>query len=255
MILRWVLIIIRKNNLQNYPKFQIIGKLISYFKKNSSIFIEILKKVLQIELIKKQFEFLGTDFLEELYSTSQIHDFPAKLELIKEGQSVKFIPIVIEGLVKVYTMTEDRELLYYFMKPEQSCIMSISTIFKDGLSKVYAMTEEPSKILLIPSSQILKWIITYPKINEIIYKQYDLRYSAMMEMVNQAIFHRLDKRLLEYLNHRTEITGRNLIKLSHKDIANDLGTAREVISRLLKKFENEGFITQNGNGIEVIKKL
>lgn len=203
----------------------------------------------------KMFEFLGDDFVDEFKDSTLFMEFPSKTELIKEGQFVKYIPIVLEGLVKVFTISDDKELLYYFIKSEQSCIMSFSCIFKDGISRVNAIAEEDTKIALIPTPQILKWIVTYPKINTVFYEQYEFRYTSMMEMVNQAIFHRLDKRLLEYLKTRTSATGKKIIKRSHKDIANDLGTAREVISRLLKKFENEGLISQNGDGIEVSDKV
>lgn len=205
------------------------------------------------DLIKKQFGFLGVDFLSELNEHSMIIDASAKTELMREGQNVKFIPILLKGLVKVYAMNDDRELLYYFIRPQESCIMSFSTIFKDGISKIFASAEEDSEILLIPSAQILRWVIKYPKINKIFFNEYELRYTAMMEMVNQAVFYRLDKRILEYLQNRSEITGKNPLKISHKDIANDLGTAREVVSRILKKFENEGLIRQVSSTIEIIK--
>lgn len=73
----------------------------------------------------------------------------------------------------------------------------------------------------------------------------------MMEMVNQAVFHKLDRRILEYLKERTALNKTSNLKISHREIANDLGSAREVVSRILKKFENEGVIKQKG-GIEIL---
>ncbi len=201
------------------------------------------------------FAFLGDDFIKVFVDSAVYMEFPARTELVKEGKFVKYIPIVLEGLVKVYTISDDKELLYYFIKPDQSCIMSFSCIFKDGISRVHAMTEEDTKVALVPSAKILEWIVKYPKINSVFYEQYEFRYTAMMEMVNQAVFHRLDKRLADYLKHRAKVLGTNSVKISHKDIANDLGTAREVISRLLKKLENEGLITQSKGEIEINAKL
>lgn len=205
------------------------------------------------EHIIEQFNFLGKDFLSELKEHGIIISVEAKTELIREGQNVKFIPILLNGLVKVYSMNEDRELLYYYVKPKESCIMSFSSIFKDGISKIYACAEENSDVLLIPSPQILKWVIEYPQLNKFFFQEYELRYTAMMEMVNQAIFYKLDRRILDYLHKRVQITGKNPLKISHKEIANDVGTAREVVSRILKKFENEGVIKQASSSIEILQ--
>lgn len=201
------------------------------------------------------FAFLGDEFIAEFLDSAIYMEFPAKSELIREGKFVKYIPIVLEGLVKIYTISDDKELLYYFIRPDQSCIMSFSCIFKDGISRVYAMTEEDTKVALIPAGKIRSWIIKYPEINAVFYEQYEFRYTAMIEMVNQAVFHRLDKRLKDYLNHRVNVLGTNQLKLSHREIANDLGTAREVISRLLKKFENESLIKQTAGNIEIFNRL
>lgn len=199
----------------------------------------------------EMFSFLGEEFINEFLQVAVYMEFPEKWELTKEGQYVKYIPIVLEGLVKVYTVSDGRELLYYFIKPEQSCIMSFSCIFKDGISRVHAITNEKTKVALIPTAKIKEWIVKYPRINEVFYEQYEFRYSSMMEMVSQAVFNKLDKRILDYLKHRVKVSGKNPIKISHREIANDLGSAREVVSRMLKKFENDGLIKQNG-GIEIL---
>lgn len=204
------------------------------------------------EMVEQHFRFLGPEFLKELKESAIIRSFEARTETMIEGQNVKFIPIVISGLVKVYSMTGERELLHYFVKPEQSCIMTFSTLFKDGRSKVFACTEEPSDLLLLPVDKVLRWIVKYPGINRFFYREYDLRYGEMMESVNKVIFYRLDKRVMDYLENKVEITGKNPVKISHKEIANNLGTAREVVSRILKKFEHEGNVRQSHLGIEVL---
>ncbi|MBH2024047.1 MAG: winged helix-turn-helix domain-containing protein, partial [Flavobacteriales bacterium] len=76
-----------------------------------------------------------------------------------------------------------------------------------------------------------------------------------IDMTNKVVFHRLDRRVMDYLQNKIEITGKNPVKVSHKEIANSLGTAREVVSRILKKFEHEGNVRQDVTGIEVVKSL
>ena len=202
--------------------------------------------------IETKFNYLGKDLLSELLKISVVKIFPANAELVREGQYIKYIPIVLEGLVKVCTQFEEKELLLYYMKPEQSCIMSFSSCINNDKSKIFAIMEEESTILLIPSDKIAKWVIDFPQINMLFYRQYDLRYSELIDTIHQMLYHKLDKRLLDYLSEKVKVTGKNPIKISHKEIANDLGTAREVVSRLVKKLERQNILKQFHDCIELI---
>jgi CRP/FNR family transcriptional regulator len=118
-------------------------------------------------------------------------------------------------------------------------------------SKIVAITEEESTVLLIPSEKIAKWVIEYPQINRLFYQQYDLRYLELVDTIHQMLYYKLDKRLLDYLSEKVKVTGKNPIKISHKEIANDLGTAREVVSRLVKKLEKQNILKQYHDSIEI----
>jgi len=206
-----------------------------------------------IYLIEAKFNYLGKDLIAELLAVSVVKIFPVNTELVREGQYVKYIPIVLTGLVKVFTHFEEKELLLYYIKPEQSCIMSFSSSINNDKSKFFAITEEESSVLLIPSDKIAKWVIEFPTINMLFYQQYDLRYSELVETIHQMLYYKLDKRLLDYLSERIKVTGKNPIKISHKEIANDLGTAREVVSRLVKKMEKQNLLKQNHDSIELFQ--
>jgi CRP/FNR family transcriptional regulator len=201
--------------------------------------------------IETKFYYLGKELIKEIMDCSAIKEFAANTELIKEGQYIRHIPIVLKGLVKVFTQYEEKELLLYYIQPEQSCIMSFSSNLHNELSKIFAVTEEESTILLLPSEKVTKWVIEYPKINLLFYQQYELRYSELLYTINRLLYYKLDKRLMEYLTEKVALTGKNPIKISHKDIAHDIGTAREVVSRLLKKLENQNLIKQNRDSIEI----
>ncbi|MFZ1790066.1 MAG: Crp/Fnr family transcriptional regulator [Saprospiraceae bacterium] len=203
--------------------------------------------------IEKKFSYLGKDFITELLRVSVIKTFPTNIQLVREGQYVKYIPIVLSGLVKVYTQFEEKELLLYYIKPDQSCIMSFSSCINNDKSKIFAVTEEESAVLLLPSDKIAKWLVDFPSINMLFYQQYDLRYAELVDTIHQMLYHKLDKRLLDYLLEKVSVTGKNPIKISHKEIANDLGTAREVVSRLVKKLERQNILKQYHDSIELIK--
>jgi CRP/FNR family transcriptional regulator len=203
--------------------------------------------------IENKLKYLGKDLIAELLAFSVVKTFPANIELVREGQYVKYIPIVLNGLVKVYTQFEEKELLLYYIMPGQSCIMSFSSCINHDKSKIFAITENESTVLLIPSDKIARWVIEFPTINMLFYQQYDLRYSELVDTIHQMLYHKLDKRLLDYLSEKVSVTGKNPIKLSHKEIANDLGTAREVVSRLIKKLEKQNILKQYHDSIELIK--
>lgn len=115
--------------------------------------------------------------------------------------------------------------------------MTFSSIFGDYISKIYALAEEDSEVMLVPVGILHDWLIRFPEINKLFYNEYDRRFTDVMNMVNDAVFHRLDKRVLNYIRQQILITGNNPIKLTHREIASNLGTSREVVSRVLKKLK------------------
>jgi CRP/FNR family transcriptional regulator len=113
------------------------------------------------------------------------------------------------------------------------------------------VAEEDSEVLLIQVSVVNEWMIKFHEINKLFYYEYDKRFSDIMNMVNDAVFHRLDKRVINYIKQQILITGNNPVKLTHREIASNLGTSREVVSRVLKKVENEGELIQTKEGIKI----
>lgn len=203
------------------------------------------------QFILNKFGFLGAEFSSELQKHAIITNVKAKTEIVREGQKNKYVPFLIKGSVKVFSLNDGRELIYYYLRPNDSCLMTFSSIFNDYISRIYAIAEEDSEVLLIPVSTIHEWITRFPEMNKIFYNEYDKRFSDVMNMVNEAVFHRLDRRVLSYIKQQISITGNHPIKLTHREIASNLGTSREVVSRVLKKIENEGEIIQTKEGIKI----
>lgn len=203
------------------------------------------------QFIINKFGFLGNDFLKELDKYAVVTEIKAKTEIVREGQKNKFVPFLIKGSIRVFSLNDGRELIYYYIRSNDSCLMTFSSIFTDYTSRIYAVTEEDSEVLLFPVSVVHRWLIKFPEINRLFYSEYDKRFIDLMNMVNDAVFHRLDKRVLNYIKQQILVTGNNPIKLTHREIANSLGTSREVVSRVLKKIENEGEIIQTKEGIKI----
>jgi CRP/FNR family transcriptional regulator len=129
--------------------------------------------------------------------------------------------------------------------------MSFAASLENEPSKIFAITEEDTVILLLPVDKLQGWIKRFPDVNHFFYQQYNLRYTELLETINHLIFNKMDKRLYNYLEEKQRLTKTNPLKISHRQIAGELGTAREVISRVMKKLENEGKIKQLSNCIEI----
>jgi len=205
-----------------------------------------------IEIIKKSFSYLGEEALDELISIGSIQTIPEGTEILREGQYVKVVPLVINGLIKVYTRQEDKELLLYYIQPEESCIMSFSASLSNDPSKVYAVTESETKALLLPATEMNKWIKQFPNLNNLFFGMFKLRYADLLDTINHIIFNKLDQRILHYLKDKGELIDSKIIDTTHKQIASELGTAREVVSRILKKLEKEGQVQQLQEGIKLL---
>jgi len=203
-------------------------------------------------VVEKVLSHLNPDLASEILKHSAIKDIPKNTVILKEGQYVKVIPIVIDGLIKVFSSFDDRELLLYYIKPNESCIMSFAASLKNEPSKVFAITEEDTRVILLPVDRVAYWIKQYPDINLLFYQQYNLRYSELIDTISHVLFNKMDQRLYDYLHEKVRLTNQNPVKISHRQIAGDLGTAREVVSRVMKKLENEGKVKQHSNSVEIL---
>jgi CRP/FNR family transcriptional regulator, anaerobic regulatory protein len=195
---------------------------------------------------------LGKNLVLEILAHSVIRNVPRDTEILQQGAYVKVIPVVISGLIKVFTSVDDRELLLYYIKPGESCIMSFAAGLNNEPSKIFAVTDDDTKALLMPVAKVNTWIKSFPELNSLFYQQYNLRYTELLETINHVIFSKLDVRLFDYLKEKSKLTNQNPVKISHRQIASELGTAREVISRVIKKLENEGKVRQNSGTIEML---
>ena len=207
-----------------------------------------------MEFNKNILSFLKPKLVDEIIKESTIKEFSKGTEILREEQYVKVLPIVINGLVKVYSRFDERELLLYYIEPAQSCVMTFYAALKNTPSKVFATTEEASQILLIPVQHLPNWLKEYPGFNNLFYNQFNLRYSELLDTIRHLLLDKMDKRLYDHLKKKTDLTTGSSIKMSHNQLANELGTAREVITRVLKKLETDGKILQKRGEIKIINE-
>ena len=199
------------------------------------------------------FSHLPESLVERILERADRRAFAAGEVILREGEYVKAIPVVIKGLVKVFTRYEDRELLLYYITPHESCIMSFSSGLHREPSQVFAQTEEDSELWLLPVRELSGWMADHPEFSTMFLLQYRKRYSELLETIHHVLFDKLDVRLYEHLKRKTNLAGQMRLTISHQQLADELGTVREVISRTVKKLESEGLVRQSGQSIEMLK--
>jgi CRP/FNR family transcriptional regulator len=189
---------------------------------------------------------------QALEEESTLMQFEKETEILHEGQYVKVVPVVLEGVVKVFTRSADKELLLYYIETGESCIMSFTAVMRNSPSRIYAVAGENTVVALIPSEKLRQLVRSTPALNELFYELFDTRYNDLLHTIQDLLFSRMDQRLYHYLLEQGRQKATSIINLRHREIAADLGTAREVVSRIMKKLENEGKILQTENGIKII---
>lgn len=198
-----------------------------------------------IQILQENFKILSSSLplIQEIEKVALVKQFDENTVILKENSHVQFIPLVISGLVKVYKEEENgNEVLLYYIKPGESCIMSIMAVEKNLPINVRGVIEEDAQIILIPIDSINSIKKKHAKWNAFVYELFNEKFEEVIEMVKILTFSNKQKRLEEYLKTKATLNNNNAILKSHQEIANELGSSREVISRLLKKMEKEGLV-------------
>lgn len=184
----------------------------------------------------------GDHVQAELFEHGNLAEIPAEQFLCLEGNKCSGIPLVLRGRARVYKLGESgREITLYRVEPGESCILTASCIMSDVEFPAFAATETEVEAIVIPPSVLHRWVSQYEVWSEFLWGLLASRFSEVISLVEEVAFQRVDKRTAEYLLHAGDADGR--IKKTHQDIAADIGSSREVISRILKEFEHKGLIT------------
>lgn len=190
------------------------------------------------------------ELVEKLYRFGIIKTYKAGDIILDENASIRSIPIVMKGMIKVIRTEEDgREILLYYIKAGESCIMSFLGGMHNEKSMVKAEVEEDAEILFLPVDKVSLFIKEYPEWLDYIFRLYHKRFEELLDIVNAIAFKKVDERLLNLLNKKSELTQSRTIIITHEQLANELGTARVVVSRLLKQLEEDGKVKLGRNKI------
>lgn len=173
--------------------------------------------------------------------------------IINENSYIRSIPIVLKGLIGVIRTEEDgKEILLYYIKAGESCIMSFLGGLHRDTSKIKAIAEEETEILLIPIEKVQQLTKEFPQWLDYIFHLYHKRFEELLNIVNEVAFKRMDERLLNLLRKKSEAQKSRELQITHEQLAGELGTSRVVVSRLLKQLEEEGSVQLGRNKIRLM---
>lgn len=205
----------------------------------------------KIDVLIRCYPQLEQALIDEINQNSSIQQFAKGEYIIRQGQFIKFLPIVLGGNVKIFCQEEDTQFLLYYIQAGEPCIYSFAHAFNGSPCEFSAISESKSELLMIPLTNVQTWIKQYPSFSMILLRNYQRHYEELLDSTKQIICYNLEERLIRYLEERANISQSNILALKHQTIADDLGSSREVITRLLKKLAKNGLLTQEGRSIKM----
>ena len=197
--------------------------------------------------------FLEPKLIQEIISIGQILNFKEGDVIMDYGKNIKSMPLILSGTIRVMKRDEqNREILLYYLSSNESCAMAYTCCMEAKKSEIKAIAEDNVELIPIPHEKLDEWLIKYPSWKSYIFNSFTQRFNELLKSLESIAFHKLDERLINYLKNKANVYGKTSIHLSHNQIAEEMGTSRVVISRLLKQLENDKKLILYRNEIKLL---
>jgi CRP/FNR family transcriptional regulator, anaerobic regulatory protein len=178
----------------------------------------------------------------EISANARVRKFSRDETLIKPGDDIHFVPIVLKGSVRILRQDADgREVFLYYLFPGETCAMSLTCCQAGAKSMIRAVTEEETEVLQIPV-ELTGELYKYPEWKAYVSANYNRRFAQLISVIDLVAFAHMDEQLLNYLRQRGQALGVKTLKITHQQIAGELNLHREAVTRLLRTLENKGFV-------------
>ena len=202
------------------------------------------------EMLNGQFEY---KLIEELAEVGQYKTASVGSYLIRPGEYIRSVPIIIKGSVKIMRPDpEGREVLLYYLGGMDTCAMSLTCCLSSKASEITAVVEEETEFITISVEKVDEWMCRFSSWKQFVFQTYQKRFDSLLKTIDDVVFHKLDERLLTYLQKKITSCQCSVLSITHEEIAQELATSREVISRLLKQLEKRGHLKLMRNKIEML---
>ncbi|MCC5920584.1 MAG: Crp/Fnr family transcriptional regulator [Cyclobacteriaceae bacterium] len=205
------------------------------------------------EILDTHFNEFEPGIKEEIIEEGIVKYIGKNEMLMDVNQPITSIPLLYEGGVKIFREDEDgNELLIYYLESGESCALSLVCSGRDKTSQIKARTLTDSKFIMLPIYKMDLWMTKYRTWYYYVLETYQRRFEELLQTIDSIAFKNMDERLFEYLTNLSETQNSRIINATHQNIADELNSSREVISRLLKKMEQRGLIQLSRNQIEIM---
>ena len=202
---------------------------------------------------KKLFPQFEPELLEILDKNAIERSFHAGEEIVRTGQYIKSNVLVLSGRIKIYRQNDEgSEFLIYYLGPGEACAVSLICALQSQTSEITAKAVEDTEVIMLPVQLMDDLMIKFKSWSHFVIQTYRNRFDELLTVIDNIAFKNMDERLEFYLKRSKTDSGKLILDLTHQEIADDLNSSREVISRLLKKMEQLGKIKLNRNSIEII---
>ncbi|MDT8446943.1 MAG: Crp/Fnr family transcriptional regulator [bacterium] len=182
----------------------------------------------------------------------QIARLPKGQVIFEAGDPCRIIPFLLQGEIRVFTLGENgREMTLYRIRPGESCILSISSLMSQSAIPAIAQVEEEISALVVPAPQFHHWMENYAPIRKFAYALMTQLLASVITTVDEVAFRRMDERIMELIEERADEAGE--VFLTHQQIAVELGSSREVVSRILKDFEHKGRVSLGRGQLKLLE--
>ena len=193
------------------------------------------------------------DLIEELSDTGEIRSFKAGNIIMRTGQNIRFTMLVVSGLIKVYREDEEGdEYFIYHLHPGEACAVSMICATRQETSQVMAKAVADTEVITIPLSLMDEWMAKYKTWYYFVLETYRGRFEELLYTIDHIAFRNMDERLLFYLRKHQKSLKTNRIDISFTEIAQELNSSREVISRLMKKLSDRGLVKLHRSYVEIV---
>jgi CRP/FNR family transcriptional regulator, anaerobic regulatory protein len=198
--------------------------------------------------------FRDPQLVEEIKKYTRIKLVEKDTVLIQPGDDIVFVPLVQKGVLRIVRQDhEGREIFLYHLYPGQTCAMAINCCQADRKSMVKAIAEDDTEVMQVPVKLVEEWF-KYPEWKTYINSTYGARFAELIEVIDLIAFSNMDKQVLHYLKQRAKAANTRALYITHQEIADELHTHREAISRLLRTMEQKNIVRLGRNTIELLQE-
>jgi CRP/FNR family transcriptional regulator, anaerobic regulatory protein len=193
--------------------------------------------------------------IEEIEKVGVLKKLEAGVELMRPGMPVRSIPIILSGSLRIMRQDEEgKETFLYFLTKGDTCAMSLTCCSANRPSSVRAVAEDPTELIMVPVEKLDYWMTIFPSWKIFVFQAYQRRFDDLLEAVDSLAFQRMDERIWRLLKKKAGLQEKRYVYSTHQELADELNTSREVVTRLLKKLEGMGKIKTHRNRIELMLK-